>query len=98
MQIRRNQVTSLMAISILLLGGAAILFTEPLGSVRALQEQQLRILKRLPFSPSEPILALSLKLLSLIFSMAITACFGTMPRALLNVWSGWRPANPLTLV
>lgn len=54
MQTRRNQVTSLMAISILLLGGAAVLFTDSLHAVRAFQEQQLRILKRLPFSRSEP--------------------------------------------
>lgn len=61
MQTRRSHMTNLAAISILLLGGAATLLTEPLRAVRAFQEQQLRILKRLPFSRSEPIVITGVK-------------------------------------
>lgn len=61
MQTRRNQKASLVAICILLLGGAAFLFTDSLRAVHAFQEQRLRILKRLPFSPDEPIVITGVK-------------------------------------
>lgn len=60
-RIRRNQVVTLVAISILLLAGTAILINDSLRAVHAFQEQRLRVLKRLPFSPSEPLVITDVK-------------------------------------
>ncbi|MGZ8846694.1 MAG: hypothetical protein ACXW3C_09550 [Pyrinomonadaceae bacterium] len=58
---RRNQVATLAAISILVLGGAATLVNDSLHAVRAFQEPKLRVLKRLPFATSEPLVITDVK-------------------------------------